>query len=266
MNFILFVLVLAVVTFLGLTAVTYFAQTAILFPTSLAAGAGPGRLPSGAQRIEARAESGERLSGIRIPGDPAQPLILGFGGNAWNAEAMALVLHDLLPGREIVAFHYRGYAPSEGSPSAAAILADALPVFEAAGGSSRRVVTVGFSIGATVAAHIGAQRPLVGVILVTPFDTLEGLAREHYPWAPVGLLIRHRMSTVDDVRSTDAPVAMITASDDRIVPPRRSAALRPAIRRLVYDRTLEAGHNDLYGHPDFARTKREALAAVEAVH
>jgi hypothetical protein len=35
------------------------------------------------------------------------------------------------------------------------------------------------------------------MILVTPFDSLEALARDLYPWAPVGLLLRHRMPTVD---------------------------------------------------------------------
>jgi uncharacterized protein len=36
------------------------------------------------------------------------PTLLGFGGNAWNAEATAFTLHALFPHREVVAFHYRG--------------------------------------------------------------------------------------------------------------------------------------------------------------
>jgi uncharacterized protein len=50
-----------------------------------------------------------------------------LGGNAWNAEAMVLTLHALFPHRDVVAFHYRGYAPSSGRPGwglAAAIRAD----------------------------------------------------------------------------------------------------------------------------------------------
>ena len=38
------------------------------------------------------------LHGVRIPGrDPSRPTILGFPGNAWNAEAMALFLHQIAP-------------------------------------------------------------------------------------------------------------------------------------------------------------------------
>jgi uncharacterized protein len=54
------------------------------------------------------------------------PTLLGFGRNAWNAKATALTLHRLFPDRDAVAFHYRGYAPSNGRPSAEALMSDSL--------------------------------------------------------------------------------------------------------------------------------------------
>jgi hypothetical protein len=33
---------------------------------------------------------------------------------------------------------------------------------------------------------------------------------------------------------------------------RRSEPLRPAIKNLVFERTVEAGHSDIYDPPDFA--------------
>jgi hypothetical protein len=65
-------------------------------------------------------------------------VILGFGGNAWNADDLALYLHGLLPDTEVVAFHYRGYRPSTGRSSAAALLADAPVVFTSATCVSRK--------------------------------------------------------------------------------------------------------------------------------
>jgi hypothetical protein len=73
------------------------------------------------------------------------------------------------------------------------------------------------------------------------------------------------MPTIEFVRGSLVPTALITAERDAIVPTRRSAPLRLAIRNLVFDRTIDAGHNDLYDHPAFAVTMREALAIVEAV-
>ena len=57
-------------------------------------------------------------------------LILGFGGNAWNGQDVAEYLHELFPDEDVVAFHYRGYAPSTGSPSAEALIADAPLVYD----------------------------------------------------------------------------------------------------------------------------------------
>ena len=122
---------------------------------------------------------------------------------------------------------------------------------------------VGFSIGAAVAAYLARHRPVAGLILVTPFDSLEAVARDLYWWAPVGPLLRNRMPTIEFVRGSLAPTALIIAERDTIVPARRSAPLRAVIRNLVFERTIDAGHNDLYDHPDFAPAAREALKRVE---
>ncbi len=215
------------VIYIVIVSAAYFAQTWLLFPTKLAE-AGRPQLPAAAERLEVKASDGERLVGVRIPAashaSRRGPLLLGFGGNAWNAENTALYLHDVL----------------------------------------QQIVAVGFSIGTGVAAYLARHRPLAGLILVTPFDSLEALAREHYFWAPVGLLLRHRMATLDWVGDVRAPTALITARYDTIVPERRSAPLRRAIPNLVFDRTIEAGHNDLYDHPAFVAALREAHGRIAA--
>lgn len=250
-------------------AAMYLAQTWLLFPTALA-GAARVELPASARRLEATTPDGEVLVGVRIPargeGGESAPTLLGFGGNAWNAEAMALYLHGLFPEREIAAFHYRGYAPSTGKPSAAALLADSALVFDRLQQAHPRgrVVAVGFSMGSGVAAHLARHRPVAGLIMVTPFDSLEALARDLYWWAPVGPLLRHRMPTVDFVRGSLVPTALIVAERDTIVPAPRSAALRPAVANLVFEGAVDAGHNDLYGRPAFAAAMREAMARIEA--
>ena len=248
----------------------YFAQTWLLFPTALTA-AGRPRLPASAERLAVDTPDGERLVGVRLrpAGGPEErrPLLLGFGGNAWNADNVALYLQGLFPDAEVVAFHFRGYRPSSGTPSADALLADSLAVFDhlRQAAAERRIVAVGFSIGTGVAAYLARHRPVAGTILVTPFDSLEALAREHYFWAPVGLLLRHRMPTIDWARDLTVPAALITAGRDTIVPARRSEPLRKAIPRLVFDRNIQhAGHNDLYDHPAFVAAMREALARIEA--
>ena len=153
----------------------FFAQTRLLFPTMFV-GAARVQLPASTQRLEVRTPDGECLAGVRIPYQVATaegaPTLLGFGGNAWNAEATALSLHALFPHRNVVAFHYRGYAPSSGRPSAQALFSDSLMIFDhlERTQAGERVIPVGFSIGAAVAAYLGRHRPVAGLMLVTPFE------------------------------------------------------------------------------------------------
>ena len=252
----------------AMVLIVFLAQTTLLFPTS-AAGGSPA-LPPGAERLALDTPEGERLQGLRIPATPGprsdRTTVLGFGGNAWNAENMAAYLHELFPAAEVVAFHYRGYPPSTGRPSAEALLQDAPRIYDFVTQklAPTRVVAVGFSVGSGVAAHLARERPLQGLILVTPFDSLEQLAREHYRWLPVRLLLRHRMLPIDDLRRVTAPVALIAAEHDTIVPERRTAPLRKAARTVIMDRTIPgAGHNDMYASPEFVSAMREAITLIE---
>jgi pimeloyl-ACP methyl ester carboxylesterase len=164
-----------IAVYVAIVTAMYVGQTWLLFPTTLARVARV-QLPSSTQHLEVRTPDGESLKGIRTPSreEAAQnaPTLLGFGGNAWNAKATALTLHRLFPDRDAVAFHYRGYAPSNGRPSAEALMSDSLAIFDSLrqGQIEEPIVAVGFSIGSGVAAYLARHRPVAGLILVTPFD------------------------------------------------------------------------------------------------
>jgi pimeloyl-ACP methyl ester carboxylesterase len=238
-------------------------QTSLNFPTQAVAPAGP--LPPGAQRLSLETPDGNSLAGVHIPADKsaAEPtLILGFGGNAWNAQDVAEYLHELFPNVEVVAFHYRGYAPSTGSPSAKALIADAPLEYDLAVRrlKPKHVVAVGFSIGSGIAAELAAKRKLDGLILVTPFDSLKKVAQSMYPWLPVGPLFEHEIATAQALQGNHVPVAIIAADQDEIVPPNRTDALRKAVPDLVFDRTIAgSGHNDIYARSDFHDAMHEAF-------
>ena len=207
------------------------------------------------------------MKGVHVPPDNerSDTLILGFGGNAWNGQDVAEYLHELYPDEHVVAFHYRGYPPSEGSPSGEALVADAPVVHDAAVAKLKpaKVVAVGFSIGSVVAAQLAAQRKLDGLVLVTPFDSLKALAKDMFPWLPIGPFFNHEIDGAAALKDRSIPAAIIAAGRDEIVPAERTQALRTVVRQLVFDRTVEtAGHNDIYVRSDFQDAMREALQAI----
>lgn len=245
----------------------YLLQESLLFPSGAARTAAYD-LPERAVRVELVSGEGERLVGTLLPAaGPSRGLLLGFGGNAWNADDLLVFLGRRLPDHDIVVFHYRGYAPSGGRPGETAFYADALLVHDWAVrrlGPSR-VVALGLSLGSAVAAFLAANRRLDGLVLVTPFDSIEAIARERYFWAPVGALLRHRFRAGEHLCGLDVPVAVIAASDDRIVPRARTEALVRLLARPVLVATVPAStHTSLYDREEFDRLLRRALAALEA--
>jgi hypothetical protein len=242
-------------------------QSQFIFPTHAVPSAGP--WPPDAERLSLLAADGKELVGIHIPADDpskVRTLILGFGGNAWNAQDVAEYLHQLFPDEEVAAFHYRGYAPSAGSPSAEALVADAPLVYDAAVErvKPKRVIAVGFSVGSGVAASLASTRKLDGLILVTPFDSLRAVAQSMYPWLPIGSFFEHEIDAASMLDKSEVPVAIIAAERDEIVPAERIDALRERVPSLVSDCTIaRAGHNDIYARSDFHEAMRDAFARLK---
>lgn len=254
------------ILFAAVSFLMFNLQSQFIFPTHAVGPAGP--LPRGAQRLRLETGDGDTLHGVHIP--PARKggdgtLILSFAGNAWNSQEAASYIHQIYPQLDVVGFHYRGYRPSTGEPSADALMDDSLLVHDYAIEriKPKRVVAVGFSIGTGVAAHLSSKRGLDGLILVTPFDSLKAVAAGHYPFLPVAQLFRHEMDSTAALATTDVPTAIIAAAQDTLIVPARTDALRKAVRNLAYDETIPgAGHNDIYHRSAFQDAMQAALVAV----
>ena len=238
-------------------------QTHFVFPTHAVGPAGP--LPANAETWSLTTPDGTVLKGIHFPPLDAKPgsnLVLGFGGNGWNGQDVAEYLHNLYPGDHVVAFHYRGYRPSTGTPSATALIEDAPLVYDEAIKRLKpnKVFAAGFSIGSGIAAQLSAQRRLDGVVLVTPFDSLKSVAQSFYPWLPIATFFHHEIDSASPLEASKAPAAIIAGARDEIVAAERTDALRKRIPNIVFDRTIAgAGHNDIYSRSDFQTAMKEAL-------
>ena len=233
-----------------------------IFPVHAVGRAGP--MPRGAERVEVKTKSGETLVGVHFAPDSPRAdksLVLGFGGNAWNAQDAAEFLHQVFPEADVVTFYYRGYSPSQGTPSAEALIADAPVVFDFAVEriKPKKVVAVGLSIGSGVAATLAKTRKLDGAILVTPFASLREVAQAAVPWIPFGPFFGHEIDAAAALEKGNTKVAIIAAGRDDIVPRRCTDALRKRVSNLVFDKTIaRAGHNDIYARSDFQAAMREA--------
>lgn len=244
----------------------YLLQEEMIFPRAVAR-TPLYPLPPRSERIELVNPEGFRLVGnlVRARG-PSRGLVLGFPGNAWNADDCTTFLAARLWDFDVAVFHYRGYAPSEGEPSEKALFADAEFLFDTLtfGLAPERTYAFGASLGSGVAAWLASRRPLAGLVLVTPFDSLEAIARARYPFAPVRWLLKHPFRSDRYLADRDIPVAVIAAGEDRVVPRRHTEALLRVLVRPVLVRTIPgASHSGIYDTPEIDELLRHALAALE---
>lgn len=222
---------LALVVGVGMPAGMFLSQdNLIFFPQPLV---GPGPAPrAGLEEVDIAADDGARLRGwlAKTPGGPA-PLVIYFGG---NAEEVSWLVDEAprLVGWSVLLVNYRGYGRSEGRPGERSLLADGLRLYDWARARAdvdpERVAAMGRSLGGGVAVHLAAHRPLVGVVLVTPFDSLTAVAQHHYPWLPVRWLLRHRFDALALAPAVRAPLLCVVAGRDRLVPPTHAARLYAA--------------------------------------
>ncbi len=241
-------------------------QDGLIFPVAATVPRHESPPPEGAERLELATPDGETIVGhlVRRPG--SRGLVLGFQGNAWHADDFFAFLAARLLDRDVAVFHYRGYAPSTGHPSEAALVADAVLVHDVLRDRLRpqTVLAAGFSLGSGVAAQLAARRSVDGLLLVTPFDSMEAVARAHYHWVPVRALLAHPFRSDEALAGRAVPAAIIAAGDDQVVPPERSRSLGERLARLVFARTIEgASHQDLYRRREFDDAVREAVAELE---
>jgi pimeloyl-ACP methyl ester carboxylesterase len=223
-------LLLVAAIVIGLPGLAWLAQDRLVFfPQPVVSTA---HLPAGTLPLEVAGDDGVKLRGWmrRAPTLPA-PVCIYFGG---NAEEVSWTLAEARwpRGWSVVAINYRGYGTSEGRPSEAALVADALAIHDLVAArpdvDARRIVVLGRSLGAGVAVKLAAARPLAGVILASPYDSLVEVGRAHYPLLPVAWLLRHRFDAAADARTTREPLLALVAADDAIVPRARSLALYDA--------------------------------------
>jgi len=212
------VLALLLLAFVTLCAAAYLFQDQLLFHPQPLTPEYRTRMAAWATHLE---NDGVRLQGWYAPADdPTAPLLVYYGGNAeevsWNLPA----LREL--GVSVLLFNYRGYGDSTGTPSEAALKGDALTLLDRWLQTTNRradeVILMGRSLGSGVATYIASLRPVRGVILVTPYDSLVSVGRLHYPWLPVDRLMRNRFESITLAPALAMPLLNLLAQNDRVVP------------------------------------------------
>ncbi len=193
----------------------------------------------------------QRLKILRV--NEAAPAILYFGGNAEPVDYNIIDFKRIFPQYSVYLVNYRGYGGSSGKPTEQGLRQDALDVYDFIADKHSSISVFGRSLGTAMALYVAANRNIERMALVSPFDSLKNVAQSHYPLFPAKLLLKDQYDNLDLVERINNPALVITAAQDRIIPPKHSANLVKALRHAeVETHALDyRGHNDISYAPAF---------------
>jgi pimeloyl-ACP methyl ester carboxylesterase len=179
--------------------------------------------------------------------------VIYLGGNAEDVSASLPTLDQAFPQHALYLMHYRGYAGSTGKPTEQALVADALLLFDRVAAVHPEVVVIGRSLGTGVALQLASRRPVHRLVLVTPYDSILGLAEQQFPWFPVRWLLEDRYESWRDAERIDVPTLVLAAEHDDVIPAwstqRLMSRFKPGVASMRV--IAAAGHNTISNSPAY---------------
>jgi pimeloyl-ACP methyl ester carboxylesterase len=160
------------------------------------------------------------------------------------------------PGFHYLFIDYQGYGLNEGRTHYQNMYKTALAAYEYATNHpyvhSNKIVVMGFSLGTASAVYLAANRPVEGLILLTPYSRGVDLYNNLLPifHGPMTLLVRQNLPSYQYAPLVNSPVLIIASQDDEIIPFSSSKELSTFFQREVEFMELRgARHNDVFRWP-----------------
>jgi uncharacterized protein len=189
---------------------------------------------------------GVRLHAWHAVAPEGAPTLVWSHGNAGNIAGRSPVLQALAArGLGVLAYDYRGYGRSGGTPSEAGVYRDVEAAYDSLALPSSRLVAFGESLGGAVSIHLATVRPCAAVVVVSTFTTMRDVARFHYGVA--GLLAGNGFDSLRRISGVHVPLLVAHGDEDEVVPYALGEALFAAAGEPKRFLPLPgAHHNDVF--------------------
>jgi fermentation-respiration switch protein FrsA (DUF1100 family) len=218
--------------------------------------------------VEFGADDGTKLHGWFVPHPQPRAVALFMHGNGGNITGLApsLWLLNQRHGLAVMAFDYRGYGRSEGTPHEWGLLQDARAarawLAQRTGVAEQDIVLMGRSLGGGVAVDLAARDGARGLVLASTFTSLPDAAAHHAPWASARLLMSNRYDSLSKIAQYRGPLLMSHGDADRTIPYEQGLALfeaAPGPKRFV---TIRGGDHNSQQSEEYRQAFDEFIAAL----
>lgn len=211
-----------------------------------------------AEPVEIR-NAGEALRGWLVNEQSPGPLIVYFGGNAEEVSGNIPRWADFQATAVLV--NYRGFGHSTGTPSERGLVDDARAIIRWARERcpDRPLVLFGMSLGSGIAALAAADTSPDALVVVSPYRSVEHIARRRFPIFPIRWLLRHPFDAESVAASMPRTLAFASPTD-LVIPFAESAAMVQALGERVEFHTYDLAHNAFLDHGPLWADVRDFLS------
>ena len=145
-----------------------------------------------------------------------------FHGNAGDLSNRIYKLNELDKlNINILLISWRGFSGNEGYPTEKNLYEDAEAAIKWLNKkkvSNSQIILYGESLGSGVAVELGKENNFNGIILESPFTSIENSAKIYYPYLPVKLLLKDRYDSISKIKMINIPILIMHGKKDDVIP------------------------------------------------
>lgn len=199
-----------------------------------------------------------RLNALFYKVKDSPDVILYSHGNAGNIDHRIDKIKNMLDlGISVLAYDYRGYGKSKGTPTVQAVIADGLGAYdfliEKKHYKPNQIVLYGESMGTGISSEIAKRRDYQSIILESGFTSPERFAKEKVSALhiyPSSLIFdpAAALDNLDYVRGKHKPLLLFAGQNDEVIPCNHSKTM---FAEATEPKKLVIGPNS--EHNDFSK-------------
>lgn len=148
--------------------------------------------------------------------------LLFFHGNAGKLDNRVYKLNELSKlDLNYLIVAYRGFSGNKGKPTEKGLYQDARAAKEwlnSKGIKDNEIILYGESLGTAIAIDLAKQFNFSGVILESPFTSMEILAQKYYPYLPAKYILKDKYKSIEKIQKINSPILVMHGKKDNIVP------------------------------------------------
>jgi len=193
---------------------------------------------------------GSKINSLLFKAKNSKGLILYFHGNAGSLESWGDVAKELSERSawDVWILDYPGFGKSGGHISSEQQLHELAKLFWDEAKKlypSSTVLIYGRSIGTGVAVQLAADSVPNGMILESPYSSLQALAHAKFPWLPTSLLLRYRLRSDQSIAMITPPILILHGTRDEVIPIEQARKLAALMKNGSLIEIESGHHNDL---------------------